>query len=560
MLRAAPWLTAALVLGPIAAGLAGTLLPAFGWLPALGGTAVSLDPWRALFAAPGLPRAVLLTLLTGFAATILSFALVVAFCAATQGSALARRAQAALAPLLATPHAALAIGFAFLVTPSGWIARALSPWATGWDRPPDWATVNDPWGLALIVGLTLKEVPYLLLMAFAGLGQVRAAEGLRAAAALGYGPVTGWLKVVLPQLYPQLRLPIYAVLAFSLSVVDVALILGPGAPPTLSALVLRWFADRELTMWFPAAAGALLLLLIVLGAILLWRLGERIAVALGRRWIAAGGRGGAGRVLRLGAPVLMGVLLAANAAALLLLVAWSFAGPWRFPDALPAAFTLGTWRAQVQAIAAPALATLAVALAATGLALMLTLACLEAERRQGMRPGGRALLLMIWLPLLLPQLAFLFGWQVALVRLGLDGTIGAVVWTHLLFVLPYVFLSLADPWRALDPRHARAAAALGAGPWRVFLAVRCRLLLRPLLVAAAVGVAVSVGLYLPTLFAGAGRVATLTTEAVTLAAGADRRILGAYAALQALLPLAAYALAVALPAWLHRDRRGMRPA
>ena len=559
MLRAVPLLTALIFLGPIAAGLAGTLLPAFGWLPALGGMAFSLDPWRALLAAPGLGKAVLLTLGTGFAATLLSFGLVIAFCAATQGSPLARRAQAALAPLLATPHAALAIGFAFLVAPSGWIARALSPWATGWERPPDWATVNDPWGIALIFGLTLKEVPYLLLMAFAGLGQVRAAEGMRAAAALGYGPVTGWLKVVLPQLYPQLRLPLYAVLVFSLSVVDVALILGPGTPPTLSALVLRWFADRELTQWFPAAAGALLLLLIVLAAILAWRVAERVVASLGRRWIAAGGRGGEGRVLRVGAPALMAALLAANAASLLVLIAWSFAGPWRFPEALPVAFTLATWQAQVQAIATPAATTLTVALATTALAMGLALACLEAEQRHGFRPGQRVLAL-IWLPLLLPQLAFLFGWQVALVRLDLDGTLGAVVWTHLLFVLPYVFLSLADPWRALDRRYARSAASLGAGPWRVFLAVKCRLLLRPLLVAAAVGFAVSVGLYLPTLFAGAGRVTTLTTEAVTLAAGADRRILGAYATLQALMPMAVYAAAVMLPAWLHRDRRGMRPA
>ncbi len=559
MLRAAPLLTALIFLGPIAAGLAGTLLPAFGWLPALGGRAFSLDPWRALLAAPGLGKAVLLTLGTGFAATLLSFGLVVAFCAATQGRPLARRAQAALAPLLATPHAALAIGFAFLVAPSGWIARAMSPWATGWDRPPDWATVNDPWGIALILGLTLKEVPYLLLMAFAGLGQVRAAEGMRAAAAMGYGPVTGWLKVVLPQLYPQLRLPLYAVLVFSLSVVDVALILGPGTPPTLSALVLRWFSDRELTQWFPAAAGALLLLLIVLAAILVWRVAERVCASLGRRWIAAGGRGGQARLLRVGVPAVMAVLLVANAAALLVLITWSFAGPWRFPDALPVAFTLATWQAQVQAIAAPALTTLAVALATTALAMALTLACLEAEQCRGVHPGRRALAL-IWLPLLLPQLAFLFGWQVALVRLDLDGTLGAVVWTHLLFVLPYVFLSLADPWRALDGRYARSAASLGAGPWRVFLVVKCRLLLRPLLVAAAVGFAVSVGLYLPTLFAGAGRVTTLTTEAVTLAAGADRRILGAYAGLQALMPLAVYAAAVMLPAWLNRDRRGMRPA
>ena len=53
------------------------------------------------------------------------------------------------------------------------------------------------------------------------------------------------------------------------------------------------------------------------------------------------------------------------------------------------------------------------------------------------------------------------------------------------------------------------------------------MLLRPILVAAAVGFAVSVGLYLPTLFAGAGRFDTLTTDAVSLAASGNRRIIGA---------------------------------
>jgi putative thiamine transport system permease protein len=61
-----------------------------------------------------------------------------------------------------------------------------------------------------------------------------------------------------------------------------------------------------------------------------------------------------------------------------------------------------------------------------------------------------------------------------------------------------------------------------------------------------VGFAVSVAQYLPTLFAGAGRFATLTTEAVALAGGADRRVLGVYAFLQALLPLMAFAAVLAL--------------
>jgi putative thiamine transport system permease protein len=252
-------------------------------------------------------------------------------------------------------------------------------------------------------------------------------------------------------------------------------------------------------------------------------------------------------------------VLATGAGALLALAVWSLAGPWRFPEALPAGITTATWARQLDAVAAPALTTLGVATLATLIALALTLACLEAESRHAWRPGRRALA-VLWLPLLLPQLAFLFGWQVLLVRAGLDGTLPAVVWAHTLFVMPYVFLSLADPWRAMDPRQARTAAALGASPWRVFLAVKLPLMTRPILVAAAVGFAVSAGLYLPTLFAGGGRVTTLTTEAVTLAAGADRRVLGVFATLQAAMPLVAYALAALVPALLFRNRRGMRGA
>ena len=71
------------------------------------------------------------------------------------------------------------------------------------------------------------------------------------------------------------------------------------------------------------------------------------------------------------------------------------------------------------------------------------------------------------------------------------------------------------------------------------------------------GFAVSTAQYLPTLFAGAGRVVTVTTEAVTLSSGGDRRVIGVFAVLQAVLPLAAYGLAFLWPAVLFRRRRGM---
>jgi putative thiamine transport system permease protein len=78
------------------------------------------------------------------------------------------------------------------------------------------------------------------------------------------------------------------------------------------------------------------------------------------------------------------------------------------------------------------------------------------------------------------------------------------------------------------------------------VSLKLPLLARPILVALALGFAVSVGQYLPTLFAGAGRFQTLTTEAVALAAGGDRRVVGVYTALQMFLPALGFALALGL--------------
>jgi len=273
-LRHVPALTLALFLAPVGAGLIGTWLPAFGYFPALGGEHFGLAPWRHLFAYPGLPGALRLSLTSGVLATAVSLLLAVGFVAACHDTPLFRRLRRFLAPLLAVPHLAIAVGLSFLIAPSGWLLRLVSPWATGWRVPPDVALVQDPYGLALAVALVIKETPYLLLMTIAALEQSQAGERLAVARSLGYGPATAWLKTVLPAIYPQIRLPIYAVLAFSLSVVDMAIFLAPQTPPPLALLVFRWFNDPDLARRFVGAAGAALQLALVVAAIGLWRLAE----------------------------------------------------------------------------------------------------------------------------------------------------------------------------------------------------------------------------------------------------------------------------------------------
>lgn len=546
---------------PIGAGLWQTAATAFGRLPAADGTGAGLfDPWARLWAQPGLFTSVSLSLWTGLAATILSFALAVALTGAIfQTREGVDRVRPWLAPILAAPHAALAIGLGFLIAPSGWIARAISPWATGWTLPPDLATVNDPLGLALIVGLTIKELPFLTLVIIAAAGQIPLGHHLRAARALGHGPAAAWAFAILPQLYPLIHLPIFVVLAFSLSVVDMAVILGPSNPPVLAVAMTRWFQSGDLGLFAPASAAALLQAALVLGAILIWMLGERLAAMLARAALWSGIAFRPAQPLLTLACGAAWVLLATGLAALAVLVLWSFAQRWTFPDAVPESWSLRLWLDPGEGWGRVALRTGLIGLAATALSLVTAILWLEGEAR-GHLPRARWAEGLIYAPLLIPQVAFLFGLNVFFLRIGLGGDLLAVIWVHVLFTFPYVMLALTEAWRAVDPRLLRSAAALGAGPWRQLLTVRLPVLTGPILTAAAIGFAVSVAQYLPTLFAGAGRVTTLTTEAVTLSSGGDRRLAGLLGVLQAILPLAAYGLALAIPAFLWRNRRGLRGA
>ncbi|MCE7518840.1 ABC transporter permease subunit [Vreelandella titanicae] len=553
MLRLAPALIIALLVLPVGAGLMMVLLPAFGYLPALGGYGASLAPWQMLFAQPGLGRSVVVSFTSGLVSTAVALVIVVLFLAASRGTWLDRGIRRLVSPLLAIPHAAIAFGFAFLIAPSGLLARLISPSLTGWERPPDALIINDPWGLSLIAGLVLKEVPFLLLMSLAALPQLVPEKRLMLARSLGYSPTIAWLKTVLPSLYPLIRLPVYAVIAYATSVVDMALILGPTLPPTLSVSILRWFNDPDISHRFMASAAAVLQLGVTIAALLCWWLLEQLTRLLARGWLTNGSRQRGEIALRV---VGRSALLFASMTALAALVGlglFSLAGFWRFPELLPQMLTLDHWQRSGPMLVTPLVNTALIGLISTTLATALVLTTLENEHRQHIQP--RRALWLLYLPLLVPQIAFLFGLIVAAESLGVRPQLGLVIAGHLLFVLPYVYLSLAEAYRRLDPRWLQVARSLGVSRSAAFWKVRLPLLLAPLLTAFAVGLAVSIGQYLPTQLLGAGRVTTVTTEAVALAAGGNRRLIGVWALVQAGLPLIGFMLALGLPRLLGAHRR-----
>lgn len=542
--------------GPVITGLLFVLLPAFGYMPALGGTAFSLDPWRQLFAVPGLWRSAGLSLASGLVTGAISLLITGLFLAGYHDSRLFHAMRRLVSPLLAVPHAATALGLSFLIAPSGLIFRSLSALGLGTDRPPDLLIVHDSLGLAMMAGLIVKEVPFLLLMSLASLGQIDAPARVSMARTLGYGPVTAWLKTVAPALYPLIRLPLLAVVAYASSVVDVAIILGPTNPPPLSVAVLRWLNDPDLTARFMASAGALLQVAVTLLALALWLLAERIVAGAARGWLEAGGRARGEWWLAGAGGLGMGLVAVSAGLSMLCLGVWSLAFNWRFPALIPERLTAANWQQAAAILWGPLLQTLAIGLISTAVSFAVVIAALEHELRN-QRPAGVWAMRLLYLPLVVPSVAFLFGLAVGAQAAGLAPSLLPVALGHIVFVLPYIYLSLAEPYRRLDPRWSRMARTLGASETRTFLTVRLPMLMAPCLTALAVGFSVSVGQYLVTQLLGAGRVATLTTEAVALSSGGANRVIGVWALAQTLLPAVAFALAIAIPRVVWRNRRSM---
>lgn len=552
----------ALFLLPVMAGVVSVSLSAFNYIPALGFNSLSLDAWKTLLGTPALAEMLLLSLWTSVLSTLLSLVLAFSVISFAWDTPLWHNVQRWLSPLMAVPHVALAFGIMFVLMPSGLLARLVAAFA-GWSFPPEWQTIQDPYGISLVLLLVIKETPFLIFMMAAAVVQLPVTETLRLGGTLGYQPGVIWLKLIWPRLYPMIRLPVYTVLAFSVSVVDIALVIGPANPPTFAVQILQWIYDPDLTKSLLAASGSVLLLLLVVSVIGGFYLVEWGMGRLLRTWLINGHRGrfsGLWLLFSRKAWQLLLMLFLAGGSALII---WSFVWRWRFPSLWPD-WSLRSWERAWDDMGEPMVNSLLIGVTATLAANIISVILLELNdiQRQKSESAGKGLALLtsgvMYIPLLLPQMTFLFGVQLLLLQWGAEGHWLTVTALHLLFVLPYCFLSLSGPWQHYDQRHSLQGLLLSRSWLKTFLTVKLGILWRPIMASLALGFAVSIAQYLPTLFASAGRVETITTEAVSLVSGGNRRLIGVYGLVQMLLPFIAYAMAFFLGYWTIRNGRFAR--
>ena len=513
-----------------------------------------------LVSTPGIATSAMTSLLAGLLTPALSLVSVYLFLAATQTRRAGKLIAQLAAPVLAIPHAAAAFALALMLAPTGVASRLVATLA-GWELPPDYLFINHPNSVALVLGLALKEAPFVLLVALAALPSTDAPRRVALARTLGYRPTTAWLLTVAPALYPLIRLPLFAVIVFASSTVDVALILGPSLPPTLSVRLVEWFVAPEIEQRQLASAAALLQLFISLSALGIWLLFERLIARAYATIAARGAPREASRVSRFEAvltpvgntllPISL-VLVLMGIAALCLA---SVGGQWRYPAILPTTWSLQHWSAALSTWQTPLFNAIAIALLSVTAAIVLSLVTLEAQARS--RAGTASLSTFLYLPLLIPQVVFISGIAVFAERTRLPPSLLLVAGGHFFFVMPYVYLTLQSGYARLDSRWLLLAKTLGASSTVCFWRVRVPLMSTQLITAAMLGLTISLSLYLPTQILGAGRVPTITTEAIALVSSGSRGTIGTWALLQSALPTLCFMLALLLPRLIWSKRKGM---
>jgi len=119
---------------------------------------------------------------------------------------------------------------------------------------------------------------------------------------------------------------------------------------------------------------------------------------------------------------------------------------------------------------------------------------------------------MLLSPLIIPGVAVGLGFLIVAARFGLLTNHAVLIAAHTVLVLPFVIRSVAVSAANVDPQLERAAASLGARPWRVFRRVTLPLLRPGLFAALLFAVIVSANEFVVSLF-----ISTRVTEILPVA-------------------------------------------
>ena len=443
--------------------------------------------------------------------------------------------------LLAMPHSALALGLLLALSAGGVGWRWLAPIL---DLPVhvQYLFPRDKWGLGAILSLGIKESAFLTATAVIIAKRLPLQSYRVIAAQAGLTPSECHHQLIWPQILRSLWPAVFVVFVFSLTNLEVSLILAPDQPQLIGVRLFRLLIDPD-PLNRQAGSIGLIILLLVLGLIwLVFQILNRSRVS-DKRWSLPG----INLVARLFTISFSGLIFMAVVSLLI----WSVTLRWDVLESLPIVSIHAL--TSIFSLLSPLVTTLVIGFSTSVIAVFIAVGILEYSVSRGHNRLHWIWWAYLWMPAL-PLASGLLAW---VYFLGGSPGVWPVILGHTLIALPYVMIIVSEPWFDRDIRHEmilkQSSMSVCLRLFRVWVPRHSRLLV----LAGALAFAVSCALYTQTVLLGGGRVETLMTELI-VTVGSDRRSSAVAGLINLLLPFVAFTLALLINQSLWKHRAGMQ--
>ena len=528
-------LFALIIITPIFFGFIGFFLPSFGYFPVLDKYDFNLSYFIISFEMPGILKSISLSFFTGFCSTILALFFSQLILSYFFNTKTYNYLKYFISPFLALPHITMAVGIIFLFSPSGLFFRLISPWLTGFERPPNFFIIPDEYGFFLILGLVLKEIPFFILISLSALEQLPTKKIFKIGKTLQHSYFSIWAMIIFPLIYKKIRLVIFIVIAFSASVIDMSLLLAPSTPSTLSIRALKAYQSAEFDSIFIASNLALIQLLVIIVLMVCWVFLEKIVQQkhfflitlnfLSRK------KSFFKNILYFTSLILFSFSILGIACAFL----WSIGQNWYFPQFFPGSLSIDNILVFFKQNKDIVFVSIYISLIVSLLSLLIIVIWVELTEVLNFKHFYFEW--FFFLPLFIPEISFLIGLQSFLIIFNFNSFFIPLIVTELLYIMPYSFIILAPALREIKKDYIKVGSSLGKSRFERLIYIKIPLIIPSIFTAFAIGMIVSLSLYTPVYFIGAGRITTLTVEALNLALSNSRQDLGVATVFQVLIPI-----------------------
>ena len=532
---------------PITFGILGFLMPSFGYFPILDKHQFNLDYFYVSSNIPGISKSIILSFFTGFLSTILALFFSQLIILSIFRSRIYSFLKTIISPLLALPHVTMAIGLLFIFSPSGLFLRFFSPWLTGFERPPNIFIIPDDYGFFLILGLVLKEIPFFILVSISAIEQFSARKFFNLGKSLQHTTFSVWCVLLFPLIYRRIRLIVFIVIAFTASVVDMSLLLAPSTPSTLAIQILQNYQSSEPTSLFIASNLALIQVLVILILFLIWFLLEKLLINKHLFTFLVNASSYKNNLVKHFTFALILILSVLSFLTIISSFLWGLGGNWYFPNLFPTNINFEILKKFLNENKSLIFVSVLIPLIVSILSCLIV--TLWVEITESLNKRSQFLEWFIFLPLLIPQISFLIGIQSFLIPLNFSNFLLPLIIVELFYVIPYTFIILAPAFRAISKDFLKVASSLGKNRFERLIFVKIPMIMPTFLLSIAIGMLVSFALYAPVYFIGAGRVTTLTVEALNLSLSGSKKDLGVATIFQIIIPI----IILLLASWYKRN-------